>query len=278
MKINLKILLFTLLFVPVPLITGIVLIYCFNIDFQLLGPFGDFVAGTTVPILTLISFLAIVATLLMQQEQIKIQSDQLEIQTIELKNSIAEMKETRKEFEEQNKTLSIQRFENTFFQMISLHNQIVESLHYKDNYTNEKGRSSFSHFFIRYRDKFNDVNISIYHKSKEEIVKIRYSYVKFFEVYDDQLGHYFRNLFRIIKFIDETNIIDEHEKKRYTGIIRAQLSSTELALLLYNALNIKGTSFIPLIRKYNLLDNLNTNSLVKKEHFEIYKQEESISG
>lgn len=49
---------------------GIIFVLVINIDFSSLGPFGDFIAGTTVPLLTFISFLAIVITLKLQREQI----------------------------------------------------------------------------------------------------------------------------------------------------------------------------------------------------------------
>jgi hypothetical protein len=44
-------------------------------------------------------------------------------------------------------------------------------------------------------------------------------------VFDEQpevLGHYFRNLYHIIKFVDESRVTD---KKRYTSIVRAQLNA-----------------------------------------------------
>jgi hypothetical protein len=102
-------------------VIGMFLVDGLKLDFNQLGPFGDFIAGTMVPVLTFASFLMVVTTL-------RIQREQLEMQSKELRNSIEEMKTTRKEFEEQNKTLSVQRFENTFFQMVNLHNQIVSSM------------------------------------------------------------------------------------------------------------------------------------------------------
>ncbi|MBK8344630.1 MAG: hypothetical protein IPL12_15845 [Bacteroidetes bacterium] len=42
------------------------------------------------------------------------------------------------------------------------------------------------------------------------------------------MGHYFRNLYHIIKYIDNSNI---ENKRTYTNFVRAQLSSHELALI-----------------------------------------------
>ncbi|PKG24401.1 hypothetical protein CWS01_07265 [Niallia nealsonii] len=52
------------------------------------------------------------------------------------------------------------------------------------------------------------------------------------------MGHYYRNLTRIIKLIDES-IFNDKEKEVYLGILRDQLSSDGLMLLFYNSLQDK---------------------------------------
>lgn len=88
------------------------------------GTFGDFMGGTLNPILAFLSFLALLQT--------------IKIQSKELKNSTKELKETRKAtrdsaeaLKEQSNSIKIQNFENTFFNMISLHNEIINSLNIK---------------------------------------------------------------------------------------------------------------------------------------------------
>ncbi|MFB5283589.1 hypothetical protein [Peribacillus sp. Hz7] len=67
---NKRTLYLSLILVPLSLIIGIGIIKKWGINFADLGPYGDFLAGTTVPILTFISFLALVMTLNLQKEQI----------------------------------------------------------------------------------------------------------------------------------------------------------------------------------------------------------------
>lgn len=228
-----------------------------KLDFGKASEFANFIYGTTAPLLTFISFLAVVFTLKTQKEQIQ---------------------ETRKDVERQNKTLSIQRFENTFFQMVNLHNDIVNSIIYEPS--NLRGRSTFirisSHLktiYINYKNK----DIEQFNQ-KDEISKVRIAYKRFFEHNEDQLGHYFRNLYRILKFIDETDtkIITSEEKKNYIGIIRAQLSSYELSVLLYNSLSIDGYNFLLLADTFNLFDNLNKDLLILPGHFGIFKNQASL--
>ena len=78
--------------------------------------------------------------------------------------------------------------------------------------------------------------------------------------YDSNFGHYFRNLYRIIKFIDEYDfkfkdaVEDYNFKYKYTSIVRSQLSDYELYWIFYNGLCEYGSDkFKPLIEKYTIL-------------------------
>lgn len=48
--------------------------------------------------------------------------------------------------------------------------------------------------------------------------------------------HYFRHLYRIIKFIDKNKALNDKEKYAYISIVRATLSRFELVWLYYNCL------------------------------------------
>ncbi|OIK03929.1 putative phage abortive infection protein [Bacillus sp. MUM 13] len=234
------------------------------LDFTQLGPFGDFASGTLVPTLTFVSFLALLVTLRMQKEQLDIQKE--------------EMQATRQEFIEQNKTLSIQRFENTFFQMVNLHHDIINSIVY-DRIDNISGRASFQHLYDTFKKMYlRNMDKDFEFRGKTDLSKIRITYKPIYESNEDKLGHYFRNLYRILKFIDETDmsILNSEDKKNYIGIIRAQLSSYELGLIFYNSLSILGHNSLLLADKYNLFDNLNTSILISPTHKELFNNEASL--
>ena len=94
-------------------------------------------------------------------------------------------------------------------------------------------------------------------------------YKKFFINHQSELGHYFRMLYHIIKFIDASEIND---KKRYTNFVRAQLSSYELVLLFYNGLSKFGREkFKPLIENYSLLKNMDESLVFSNSHLSEYK-------
>ena len=76
------------------------------------GQWGDFFGGILNPILTFLTFIGLIITIILQQ--------------IELKESREEFKRTADALYEQKKHMEIQSFENTFFKLVDLHNNIIE--------------------------------------------------------------------------------------------------------------------------------------------------------
>ena len=82
------------------------------------------------------------------------------------------------------------------------------------------------------------------------------------------LGHYFRTLYNIVKFVNDKQ---PHNPKYYTNLLRSQLSTYEHLLLFYNCQSVYGKErFKPLIIEYSLLDNLAISVLLDKEHKNFY--------
>jgi Putative phage abortive infection protein len=259
---------FFVILTPIIPFFGIVLVKFLGFNFEDLGPFGDFISGSSVPILTFSSFLLVSATLLMQQHQLNLQKEELRL-------TREEYSKTNEAFFEQNKMISIQRFENTFFQLISLHNEILQAIKIGNKL---EGRQSFSRLYnylsFAYREKFfelTEYNDYDPEALKTHFIAIQRGYEEFFKQYQDVIGHYFRNLYRIVKFIHENKILEEEEKLFYVGILRAQLSTHEHILLFYNSLSKYGAEkFLPLIKKYKLLDGLNHSLLYHPFHYDIF--------
>lgn len=76
-----------------------------------------------------------------------------------------------------------------------------------------------------------------------------------------ELHHYFRYLYRILKYIDDSELIFPLEKYKYAAMLRAQLSCYELVMLYYDGLSESGRNLKPLIEKYAMLDNLDMSLL-----------------
>ncbi|MFK4313135.1 MULTISPECIES: putative phage abortive infection protein [unclassified Bacillus (in: firmicutes)] len=97
----------------------------------------------------------------------------------------------------------------------------------------------------------------------ETLTSLKYSaYERLYKEHENVIGHYYRNLYRIVKLIQnntfdsESHEQDNEEKRKYRGILRAQLSSFELLMLFYNiSYSEKGKNFKKLIAGINFFDD-----------------------
>ena len=79
-----------------------------------------------------------------QRKDIKINQNALIKQIEEFELQRVELSETREIFKEQSITLKIQRFENTFFQLINLYNEIISNLQITYNNESYEKRDVFA--------------------------------------------------------------------------------------------------------------------------------------
>jgi len=81
-----------------------------------------------------------------------------------------------------------------------------------------------------------------------------------FDGHISKLGHYYRHLYHIIKFIDKQDekFINEEQKCDYAKTVRAQLSDYEQLVLFYNINSVFGVPWISdgYIRKYRIIKNM----------------------
>ncbi len=90
------------------------------------------------------------------------------------------------------------------------------------------------------------------------------AYKRFYETRQQDVGHYFRSLYNLVKFVDMSSTPD---KRLYTNLVRAQLSTYELALLCYNCLSSFGAEkFKPFVEDYALLKGLSVDALIEADH------------
>jgi len=252
-----------------------------TLSYDTLSNLGDWLGGTSAPLLNLAAFIMILAAYKSQQEELELTRE--------------EMKLTRQEFKEQNATLGLQRFENTFFNLLSNNNDIVNALQFESkNNQGERftvtGRSYFNEaynlLFEAYENDqtrklrkhssildelFGEIDEEL-EDTKTEYELIKYSYKYFFEEHQSYIGHYFRNLYHIIRIIDKAPIAD-NEKKDFVKIVVAQLSMNELLLLFYNCFVSQGKErFKPLVIKYGMLENMDRRWLLHHEHWDLFMQ------
>lgn len=202
----------------------------------------------------------------------------------------------RVDFKDSEKTNNKQRFETTFFNMLSMLNQIRDSMtraiankqqvsgymyiehcinDLKRGYTNIKKSSQAINDIenqVSNNEIVNSVDIEIL---RDEVKKV---YEEFYSRNHAYIGHYFRYIYHIVEFV-----ITEREKsgdiELYLKIVQAQLSDNELSLLFYNCLSKyaekkdnREPRFYNNLDKYGFLENVDSDSLLSRNHHILYPQ------
>ena len=229
---------------------------------ELRGLFGDSWGGVNA-LISALAFAGVIATLFLQNADLKLQRK--------------EMKEQRKEFEKENETLKYQRFENLFYNMMTLQQRIVDDLKVEydveefatvplptggQGYENRKAHRELTGREV-FRYIFEDEPFLIRVKPGQEF-KTRglrnVLHFKGLKAYDEfwsptVFDHYFRHMYKILQFIDSQDFPFE-ESYRYVSLLRGTLSRHELVWVYYNALQPHHYKLKAFVEKYSLLKNI----------------------
>ena len=209
---------------------------------------GDFFGGIANPLLTFLTFTGLLITIILQQT--------------ELRETRKELKRSADALSAQNESRKKQNFEATFFQMLSIHNSIVNSIDLvNDQGSRTQGRDCFSVFYTRFNKEFR-AREARYNESKLAKVPLPAAYTEFWRTHQSELGHYYRYLYNIVRFIKD----EGQESGPYIRLIRAQLSDQELLLLFYNCISENGGNFTPLVVEFSLLDNMPQKKVLDQSH------------
>lgn len=199
------------------------------------------------------------------------------------------------------KQFEIQKFENQFYEMLRIHQKNVEEFNvniierpynpiiYIDK-KEIKGRDIFLGMKKQFEWLLETFNIHNSPNKKLSQEEFTYLYNLFFwgKNYSDKfkintnnkwieeikrmnhlknehhsyLGHYYRHLFYIVKFVvvENKNLISEEEKRKYLKILRNQMSNYEQIMLFYNWLSGYGDAWEnkdnQFFTKYKMIHNL----------------------
>jgi hypothetical protein len=225
---------------------AIILIFFINIffsDADNFGVWGDFFGGVLNPILTFLTFMGLLITIVLQQ---------------------SELKQSREEFKGQKESLENQEFDNKFFQMLNLLNNINDRLVVNIKEKDLKGKDVFEYLkeklyntiSIQYNKHEKDKKHNVLHEDK--FLYFKNEFDNFNNEYDTTFKYYFINLYQILKYID-TYSNDENQAKEYTNMLRAQLTKNALILLAYNAIGVQNfttNQYQLLVEKYAFFEHL----------------------
>jgi hypothetical protein len=217
--------------------------YLWHVERNDLAALGNFLQGAVASVWSLAAFIFIYVAFLGQQE---------------------ELARHEASFEQE-------RFESIFFELVRIHHSLVAAMQILNpqNMQVVHGRACFRLMYEALGGRYQE---QLPHSPSEEsvLMSIDCAYKNLYQSYQEELGHYFRNLYHIVLFVDSSEV-DKEEQKRYMKILRAQLSSRELLLLFYNGLSEFGQKkFKPLIVRYAFLEQLPVDELLDRSHEQLY--------
>lgn len=158
-------------------------------------------------------------------------------------------------FKNQADDSKIRHEQETFFKLLDLFSQTVSGISFKQ----EAGEKGLRLLYIDWIKR-----VSPYAQSRNAnlltVEDLKKEYSSFYFKNRNIVGHYFRLLYQIVKYIDQSSL-DEKEKRQYMGFLRSRLSQVQLQFLFFNCLVGGGIEkFKPLVEKYSLLNNLEIDS------------------
>lgn len=198
------------------------------------------------------------------------------------------------------------QFENTFFNLLSVLHQVIDSSRQHMARGGEtitiEGRRYFRYVFSNFEERYKEKVLPTANRLFEEFRKNEYSkgaspeqvaerysanvevllpllkstYEQFYRDNDANLGHYFRFVFNIVKFIRESFSEETDMQERYIGLIQAQMSNDEMGLLFYNCLSIHGMNtagepqFRDWLDEYNFFENIDGRCVFDQSYTRLY--------
>lgn len=115
------------------IVVGVYVVFNILPDFTLdindnWGAMGDFIGGILNPIFGLMALFALLATIKIQSEELSATRDELELTRGEISKSTIAQEKQSDSLLIQNQSIKQQNFENTFFNMLDLHNKNIDNI------------------------------------------------------------------------------------------------------------------------------------------------------
>lgn len=144
--------------------------------------------------------------------------------------------------------------------------QTEQSTHSSNEQKTIKGRACFKYIYLEQPNSIADAG------NRPEGA----DYETLESHFADYFSHYFRLLYRLLRYIDNAeDIKDLSEKDKIKdecfGILKAHLSTFELLVIFYNGLLEKNFKAKPLYEKAKIFDNLNVEYLTFPKEKQYYK-------
>lgn len=184
-----------------------------------------------------------------------------------------------------------EQFDHGFYEMLSIHENITNSLRIEEKsitpskdlpYSDDVikiGRAVFPYIYEEMTVYEDEKTGKFTYANKKQFIGLKGLFEGHnnpYPIYETNsvvsgLDHYFRHLYNIIKMVNDNADFDDKTKYYYTSIVRSTLSQYELVLLFHNCLSSHGVDkFKPLVEEYAMLNNIREELLANTARLEQY--------
>lgn len=265
---------------------------------------GTMIGGTVGVIFSLISVIFFVFALESQKEESKILRVQTELQALEtsvfnlfvIQNDIRKLILDKDALDEtthyRQRPRILSNLRNTAFSF----EYLFKGLKADSTFLISKDKNGIFNYYgtyLMYKDEYNWQSPNemleryyLINLSELNLNGKREVYKRFLSEFRSVMGHYFRNLYHILKYLfdkeqaenkSNNNIKEVYLKyKRYADLLQAQMSTYELLLCFYNGLVFNRAKF--LYQYYDFLENINLEEIIDNEDAELYSESIEIEG
>lgn len=226
------------------------------------GVFGDYVGGL---IGTILSFFSIILIYVTYKNQVNFSIKQ------QFDSTFFNLLQTQREILKTLKGTFVKERKGVVCIADEYINAVAEELY--ESYGGDNGIILNTGPIVMWKPEYNSEQQNLPKESPEELNKKGLKFIC--DIYENvhkgkeaELGHYFRHLYHLVKFVHESNI---KEKKKYMDFIQAQMSDDELYVTFYNSISRFGVQkFSPLLNEYGFFENISNKRKLNKlvmEHF-----------
>lgn len=219
------------------------------------GQFGDFVGGVTNPTISFLAYLALLTTIYLQSQMHLREQDWGRYTSLE--TSFFTLLDT---FTRHVDAMDV----NVFGYRVSSAS-LFERNSGQDQTPSVRGKDCFVEIFKHLIEQEYNTSGTV-PRDRRHIHDV---YIRVYKKYSNDLGHYYRLFYNIVRYVHEYETEDQ-VRGRLIRLLRAQLSDYELGLLFYNGLSEFGQRLKPLIERYSLLDNLPSEMVLCEEYRQLY--------
>jgi hypothetical protein len=232
---------------------------------QYWGQIGDFVGGILNPVLSFCALIAVLYNLSLQREELALaRKDARDAQEIQNKQSAI--------FKQQN-------FESVFFRLLEVHASLSRNIKVRSVIEGKSvvyvGEDAFKFLEKQYIGFGGTLRVNPLIPIETQVWHIREGSQNLLDQHVGSIGHYFRNMYQILKYVDgfgqapagsprkapramevRRAMRSYRSQRDYANMLRAQLSSSEVSCLFLNCLASQGEGLKYYVEKYSMLKTL----------------------